>query len=111
MSRSPHDRLVDILVACRKIAEYTELTEREGDVVFDAIRIRLVEIGEAVKDLDPATRARAPEAPWEDIARMREHLAHRYFDTAHAIMLTTARTDIPRLERIVRRLLDEDADG
>jgi uncharacterized protein with HEPN domain len=38
------------------------------------------------------------------IARMRDHLAHRYFDTAHAILQATADEDLPDLERAVRAL-------
>lgn len=77
-------------------------------MVFDAIRIRLVEIGEAVKDLDPAVTASEPDIPWTEISRMRDQLAHRYFDTSHAIVLATARRDIPRLKAAVERLLERD---
>jgi uncharacterized protein with HEPN domain len=38
---------------------------------------------------------------------MRDHLAHRYFDTTHAIVTATARHDIPRLAAAVSRILDE----
>ncbi|GAA2035836.1 hypothetical protein GCM10009819_20450 [Agromyces tropicus] len=76
--------------------------------MFDAIRIRLVEIGEAVKDLEPAVTSAEPDIPWAEIARMRDQLAHRYFDTTHSIVMTTARRDVPRLRAAVERLL---ADG
>jgi uncharacterized protein with HEPN domain len=33
--------------------------------------------------------ATQPSIPWRQIARMRDHLAHRYFDTAHAILQPT----------------------
>ena len=92
MTRSPRDRLIDIAVACDAIA-------------FDAVRIRLVEIGEAVKDFDADTIAGEPGIPWMDIARMRDLLTHRYFDTTHAIVAATARQDLPRLADAVRRLL------
>jgi uncharacterized protein with HEPN domain len=43
---------------------------------------------------------------------MRDHLAHRYFDTAHAILQATVDEDLPDLERAVhalnRSLPDED---
>jgi hypothetical protein len=35
---------------------------------------------------------------------MRDHLAHRYFDTAHAILQATVDEDLPALERAVREL-------
>ena len=43
---------------------------------------------------------------------MRDHLAHRYFDTAHAILQATVDEDLPDLERAVyalnRSLPEED---
>lgn len=75
VSRNPTDRLVDIAVACERIAEYAERSEASDDLVFDAIRMRLLEIGEAVKELDDEARRLAPEVPWAEIARMRDMLA------------------------------------
>lgn len=73
-------------------------------MAFDAIRVRLIEIGEAAKGLDPDLTAREPGIPWAHLARMRDHLAHRYFDTTHAIVFDTARRDVPRLADAVARL-------
>ncbi|MCP2367375.1 uncharacterized protein with HEPN domain [Agromyces flavus] len=87
------------------IAEYASRAGDDG-IVFDAIRVRLIEIGEAVKDLDPSLIASEPDIPWAEIARMRDQLAHRYFDTSHAIVSATARDDIPRLAAAVERLLE-----
>lgn len=95
MSRRTPARLEDIALACAAIARYIDRADADDDIVFDAIRIRLMEIGEAVKDIEPDFFANEPEIPWNEIARMRDHLAHRYFDTAHAVVFTTARTDIP----------------
>jgi hypothetical protein len=37
---------------------------------------------------------------------MRDHLAHRYFDTAHAILQATVDDDLPELERAVREMAE-----
>jgi len=105
MSRNDRDRLCDVLVACSAIRSYLARADIDGDLVFYAIRIRLVEVGEAIKDLDPKQLESEPEVPWNDIARMRDFLTHRYFDTAHSIVFTTARNDIPVLVAAVERLL------
>jgi uncharacterized protein with HEPN domain len=42
--------------------------------------------------------------PWTQIARMRDHLAHRYFDPDHAILRATVDNDLPELERAVQAL-------
>jgi hypothetical protein len=36
---------------------------------------------------------------------MRHHLAHRYFDTAHAILQPTVDDDLPELERAIRAMV------
>lgn len=37
---------------------------------------------------------------------MRDHLAHRYFDTAHAILQATVENDLPELERAIQSLAE-----
>ena len=103
--RSDRARLQDVHAACSAIESHLSRGDIEDDLVFDAIRIRLVEIGEAVKDVDPEWLALEPDVPWVAITRMRDQLAHRYFDTAHSIVDTTARHDVPVLKAAVARLL------
>lgn len=76
----------------------------EDGLVFDAVRIRLVEIGEAVKSIDPTMLATEADVPWRAIAAMRDHLAHRYFDTDHAIIQATIEYDLPPLLDAIRRI-------
>lgn len=109
MSRTSAHRLGDILAACDAIDEH--LGRGPGDdplgdgLVFDAVRARLMEIGEAVKDLPAEVTAAEPDLPWREIAGMRDRLAHRYFDTSHAILVATVRDDLPELRAAVERLL------
>jgi uncharacterized protein with HEPN domain len=71
------------------------------------VRVRLIEIGEALKDLPPELLATEPDLPWQDIARMRDRLAHRYFDTSHAIFAATVDNDLPLLQAAVNRLAEQ----
>lgn len=106
MSRRSIERLRDIAASCAAVARYIERSDADDEIVFDAIRVRLVEIGEAVKDLDDSIAAAEPGIPWAEIARMRNHLAHRYFDTTHAIVTATARHDVPQLAAAVQQMLE-----
>jgi uncharacterized protein with HEPN domain len=106
MSRPARERLGDVLVACAAIADYLARDGADDDIVFDAIRVRLIEIGEAVKDIDPKLLKSEPAIPWTEISRMRDQLAHRYFDTAHSIVRATATNDVPALGSAVERLLE-----
>jgi len=79
-------RLSDITEAISAIRSHLERGDISDGLVFDAVRIRLLEIGEAVKSLPPDVISAESDIPWSQIARMRDHLAHRCFDTSHAIV-------------------------
>lgn len=68
------------------------------------MRIRLLEIGEAVKAISPLLLATEAGIPWKNIAAMRDQLAPRYFDTEHAIVSGTITQDLEPLLAAVRRL-------
>jgi len=74
-------------------------------MLFDALRIRLLEIGEATKALPDELIAAEPEVAWAQIARMRDHLAHHYFDTTRAVVFDTATYAVPALADAARRLI------
>ena len=48
---------------------------------------------------------------YQERQRLSDHLAHRYFDTTHAILQATVEHDLPELESAVVRLSDAPADG
>jgi uncharacterized protein with HEPN domain len=106
VSRHTRQRLLDVLAALDAIDDHIGRGELSDGLVFDAVRVRLIEIGEAVKGLPAEVLATEPRLPWSEIARMRDHLAHRYFDTTHAIITATVRDDLPELRRAIGRLLE-----
>jgi uncharacterized protein with HEPN domain len=99
-----HQRVTDILAAIDAIHSHLARGNLSDGLVFDAVRIRLLEIGEAVKALPDELLLSEPGIPWRQIARMRDHLAHRYFDTSHAVLQGTVDHDLPELEEAVHRL-------
>ena len=109
--RRDRERLGDIVAAAAAITGHLRRGGLEDGLIFDAIRVRLIEIGEAVKDIDPALLANEPGVPWSDVAGMRAHLTHRYFDTAHSIVAATVDHDLPPLVAAVGRLLAELTDA
>lgn len=68
--------------------------------------MRLVEIGEAVKDIDETTLATERQIPWQSIAGMRDRLTHHYFDTSHAMIQVTVQDEIPLLDAAVKRIIE-----
>jgi uncharacterized protein with HEPN domain len=106
VSRRDRQRLEDILAAMDAIRPHMERGALSDPLVFDAVRVRLIEIGEAVKSLPAEVLATRPDLPWAQVAGMRDRLAHRYFDTSHAIVAATVEHDLPELESATRSLLD-----
>ncbi len=104
MSRDDLDRLQDIESAIAAIHAHLRRGPLTDGLVFDAVRVRLIEIGEAAKRLSVAARAVAPEIPWADIGGMRDALAHRYFDTSHSIVAATVEHDLPELLDAVAKI-------
>lgn len=104
--RDPAARLDDILVAIAAIEDYLSTGTLEEPVVFDAVRMRLMEIGEAVKAVPPALLESEPLVEWRDVAGTRDWIAHHYFDTARATLEQTVREDLGPLAEAVRRMLE-----
>jgi uncharacterized protein with HEPN domain len=96
----------------RASAAHLQRGDLSDGLVFDAVRVRLIEIGEAVKTLPEDLLTSEDQIPWSDIARLRDLLAHRYFDTSHSIRQATVDHDLPALNTAILRLLNaSDEDG
>ncbi|GAC1608772.1 MAG: hypothetical protein NVS3B26_07100 [Mycobacteriales bacterium] len=104
MKRYDDQRLSDISSAITAIRAHLARGKLSDGLVFDAVRVRLLEIGEAVKAISPSLLASEPGVPWMNVAAMRNQLAHRYFDTQHAIVAGTVTDDLDPLLAAVHRL-------
>ena len=104
MTYRERQRLADIQAAIEAIHSHLQRGDMSEGLVFDAVRIRLLEIGEAVKALPAELLSSQPTIPWTQIAGMRDHLAHRYFDTDRAVLRATVDNDLPELECAVQHL-------
>ena len=107
MSRHDASRLGDIIEAVSAIEDHLTKGDIDDGLVYDAVRVRLIEIGEAVKGISTELLDTEPDIPWKAIARMRDHLAHRYFDTDHAIVQDVVGSELGPLLRAVRSLLEQ----
>lgn len=106
-SRTDSQRLVDILDAITAIHSYAELRADDvtpPGVIEDAVKYRLVEIGEAVKDLSDVVRDTEPGIPWSRITGMRNLLAHRYHAIDIAVVWAIVDTHLGPLERAAHRM-------
>lgn len=68
MSRRDDQRLGDILAAVVAISDHLGRGVLDDGLVFDAVRVRLIEIGEAVRMISPEVLELELDIPWVDVA-------------------------------------------
>jgi len=113
------DLLKNIEDALTLVVEQTEsyvtfndfLLTPSGVLILDGVCMNLLAVGEAVKNLDKYTDKellpKYPSIPWKDIMRMRDVIAHHYFDVDAEKVFTILREDIPPLlETIIKMKKD-----
>lgn len=103
--RSTTGRLRDVLDAISVIREHLKRGSLDDGLVFDAVRMRFVEIGEVVNALPEDLLSQEEGSPWSEIVGMRHKLAHHYFDTLPEIIASTVEVDLPELEVAIHRLI------
>ena len=78
---------------------------------LDAICMNLIALGEAVKGLDKITRGELlpgyPEIYWRGVMKMRDKIAHHYFEMDAEVVFKTLKEDIPMMLPIVHRMIKE----
>jgi uncharacterized protein with HEPN domain len=79
----------------------------EDKTVQDAVILRILVIGEAVKNLPKDFTKKHSEVSWSEIARMRDKLIHGYFEidlnTAYAVF----EDDLPILKKQISKIIRE----
>ena len=104
MTRRDQERLSDIEDAIEAISDYVANGDLHDGVVYDACRARLMEIGEAVKHIDPDLLAAETDVAWNQIARMRDILVLHYHDTDFVVVESVIVERLPSLREAVVRL-------
>ena len=109
--RAATDHLKDILQAMAAIAAYTKGSKETYDgneMIRDAVAVRLIQIGQAVKDAQVEglhlSKLR-PEIAWRQISGMRDLLAHKYAQFDPEIAWRVIERDFPPLKKAVAAVL------
>jgi uncharacterized protein with HEPN domain len=110
MARSDAVRLRDIQVSIGAIRAHVEFRDVAGvpeGLVEDAVKYRLVEIGEAVGDLSDSTRSLSPTIPWTRVKGLRNFLTHEYHRVDTEVVWMIVDTYLDPLSDAVHELLAE----
>ena len=87
------------------------LCSPEGMLRLDALCMNLIALGESVKNLDKITNGELltlyPETYWKGIMRIRDKIAHHYFDIDAEIVLATLKKDISPLPKTIDRIIKD----
>ena len=79
-----------------------------GMILLDSICMKLVAIGESIKNLDKVTHKELlylyPQINWKQAMGMRDIIVHHYFDVDAEEIYKTLQEDIPLLTTILKRI-------
>lgn len=105
MSRSPQQRVDDILNAIEKCERYILVVDNApelAELVEDAIERNLQVIGEAAGRLPTEITDAHPEILWPQIRGFRNILVHQYFGVDIGIVRDVVETYLPPLAEAIR---------
>ncbi|GET44290.1 HepT-like ribonuclease domain-containing protein [Microseira wollei] len=101
--------LLDIVQAAQRVLQFASGLNREelgADVMRQsAILYQIAIMGEATKRLSREFRAAHPEIPWDDVAGMRDIIAHQYDRIDLDIVWQVIEHNIPELLSLIAPLL------
>ena len=100
MTRSDHDRVADILDACRRLSEVAEVGRAEYDrnwIVQSAVERQLEIIGEAASRLSEDFQGSHASLPARQAKALRNVISHEYFSVNHDRIWNVVINRVPEL--------------
>ncbi|MBN8217361.1 MAG: DUF86 domain-containing protein [Spirochaetes bacterium] len=101
MSHDWRLRLDDLIESAEKIGRLVDGKDLEtfqlNEAIFDAVLFNLQVIGESVKGIPAEIKAEIPGRDWSLPARLRDLIAHHYFDLDAGLIWHTASVEIPKI--------------
>jgi len=107
----------DIIESIDKIEEFTKGMSYnqfyDDEKTRSAVVHKILVIGEATKSIPSNIRARYPQVPWSDMAKMRDKIAHYYFGIDYEIIWNVTKEKMPEIKPTLKKIynaLKEDED-
>ncbi len=103
-------KIIERFKVIHNVSDFTD--NPDGVEKMDAISMRLIVIGESLKNLDKITGGtllpRYPEVDWKKAKGMRDILTHHYDDINAEAIFLTCRDKIPLLLKIIQKIIREE---
>lgn len=78
-----------------------------GILLLDGVCMKLIVIGESIKNLDKLTAGSLlihyPQIPWRDVMGMRDIIVHHYFEVDADVIFNTVKENIPLLMNTLKQ--------
>ena len=78
---------------------------------LDSICMQLINIGEALKQIDKLTETKLltnyPEIDWKKAKGMRDIITHHYFDIDSETVFAVCSEHIPKMRRVIKKILED----
>lgn len=104
------DMSIDMIVYRFKAIKTVDdfLVSAENIEKMDSIAMRLLAIGEGLKNIDKLTDGkllpRYPSIEWKNIKGLRDVLSHHYFDINAEILFDICSTKVGELSKIIKQM-------
>lgn len=108
--RDDRERLLDILEAIERIDKYASKGRaafEDDELIQTWVLHHLQLIGEATRALSTEVKQGHSEAPWAQIAGMRNILVHQYFGIDTSAVWNVVEGDLPALKQQIEAILAE----
>jgi len=87
------------------------IKDDQGLEKLDSICMQLINIGEALKEIDKLTEGKLlvkyPAVDWKKAKGMRDIITHHYFDIDAEIVFTVCSEHLPEMKSVLERILLE----
>jgi uncharacterized protein with HEPN domain len=106
------DALETIIIRAKVVKKPEDfLLSQDGMLRLDAICMNLIALGESVKGLDKLTKgellSKYSQIQWSGVMRMRDKIAHHYFEIDTDVVFRTLEEDIPSMIPVVELMIKE----
>ncbi len=106
------DNLEIVLKRSENIHSPDEFTQTEsGMILLDSICMKLVAIGESIKNLDKVSNnellVQYPQIKWKLAMGMRDIIVHHYFDVDAEQIFATLKEDLPPLIDLLTKIKND----
>ena len=102
------DQITKRFQAIRSSDDFTK--DDEGLEKLDSICMQLINIGEALKQVDKLTDSKLladyPEMDWKKAKGMRDIITHHYFDIDAETVFVVCSEHIPEMKKVVDKILN-----